>query len=133
MFSTRHLAHALALAATCVGLVVAPTPALSAQEQSVKQQSSQLTRGDVAEQLGSKLTSNQSDEFALGSSITATLVDPAKLAKLGITGMHEGARVSVMRVAPDKLRIEVDELEPAPQMKKATLKIDEKGRLAVVP
>jgi hypothetical protein len=103
------------------------TPALA---QNVRLQSSQVTRSDVAEQLGAKVTSGQNEELGIGSSLTATLVDPAKLAKFGISGMHEGARVSVMRVAPDKLRVEVDEMEPTPQTKKATLRIDERGRLA---
>jgi hypothetical protein len=107
--------------------------AMPAVGQNVRQQSSQLTRNDVAEQLGAKVTSSQNEELGIGSSLTGTLVDPSKLAKFGISGMHEGARVSVMRVAPDKLRIEVDELEPTPQTKKATLKVDEKGRLAPSP
>ena len=98
--------------------------------QNVRQQSAQLTRNDVAEQLGAKVTSNQNDELPVGSSLTGSLVDPAKLEKLGISGMHQGARVSVMRIAPDKLRVEVDEMEPTPQTKKATLKIDANGRLA---
>jgi hypothetical protein len=117
----------LGVAATCLGIVFAMPHATAAQN--VRQQSSQVTRGDVAEQLGAKITTNQSEEFGIGSSITGTLMDPAKLAKLGIAGMHEGARVSVMRVAPDKVRVEVDEMDPTPVTKKATLKIDDKGRL----
>ena len=124
MSSTRRTTHLLGVALVYVAL------AMPAFAQNVRQQSSQITRNDVAEQLGAKVTSGQNEELGIGSSLTGTLVEPAKLAKLGISGMHEGARVSVMRVAPDKLRIEVDELEPTPQTKKATLKIDEKGRLA---
>jgi hypothetical protein len=124
MSSTRRTTRLLGLVFICAALA---TPAVA---QNVRQQSSQLTRGDVAEQLGAKVTSSQNEELGVGSSLTGTLVDPAKLAKFGISGMHEGARVSVMRVAPDKLRIEVDEMEPTPLTKKATLRIDEKGRLA---
>jgi len=125
MSSTRRTTRLLGLAAA---LALATPNVIVAQN--VRQQSSQVTRGDVADQLGAKVTSSQNEELAVGSSLTGTLVDPAKLTKFGISGMHEGARVSVMRVAPDKLRVEVDELEPTPQTKKATLKIDDKGRLA---
>jgi hypothetical protein len=125
MSSTRRTTRLLGLAAA---LALATPNVIVAQN--VRQQSSQVTRGDVAEQLGAKVTTSQNEELAVGSSLTGTLVDPAKLTKFGISGMHEGARVSVMRVAPDKLRVEVDELEPVPQTKKATLRIDDKGRLA---
>lgn len=127
MSSTSRTTRMLGIAFMCAAL------AMPAVGQNVRQQSSQLTRNDVAEQLGAKVTSSQNEELGIGSSLTGTLVDPSKLAKFGISGMHEGARVSVMRVAPDKLRIEVDELEPTPQTKKATLKVDEKGRLAPSP
>jgi hypothetical protein len=116
-------------AVICLALVLAMPQVTDAQAaQNAKQQSGQLTKNDVAEQLGAKITSNQSEELALGGSITGSLVDPAKLAKFDILAMHEGARVSVMRIAQDKVRVEVDELEPVPQTKKATLRIDDKGR-----
>ena len=127
MSSTRRTIRLLGLV-TCASLALAMPSVTVAQ--TVRQQSNQVTRGDVAEQLGAKVTSGQNEELPVGSSLTGSLVDPAKLAKLGISGMHEGARVSVMRVAPDKLRVEVDELEPTPLTKKATLKIDDRGRLA---
>ena len=127
MSSTRRIIRLLGLA-TCAGLALAMPNVTVAQN--VKQQSVQLTRNDVADQLGAKVTSGQTEELPVGSSLTGSLVDPAKLEKLGVSGMHQGARVSVMRIAPDKLRVEVDELEPTPQTKKATLKIDDRGRLA---
>jgi len=127
MSSTRRTIRLLGFV-TCAGLAIA-TPHITVA-QNVRQQSIQVTRNDVAEQLGAKVTSSQNEELVVGSSLTGSLVDPDKLAKLGISGMHQGARVSAMRIAPDKLRIEVDELEPTPQTKKATLKIDDKGRLA---
>ena len=131
MSSTRRTTHhMLGVAATCLGLAFAMPHATAAQ--GVRQQSSQITRGDIADQLGAKITSNQSEEFGIGSSITGSLTDPAKLAKLGITGVHEGARVSVMRVAPDRVRVEVDEMEPTPLTKKATLRIDDKGHLVTL-
>jgi hypothetical protein len=130
MSSTRRTTYLSGLVATCIGFALATPHVILAQgTQNVKLQSIQLTRSDVAEQLGAKTTANPSEELGLGASVTATLVDPAKLVKFGITGMHGGARVSVMRVTPDKLRVEVDELEPTPQTKKATLKLDDKGHL----
>lgn len=127
MSSTSRTTSLLGLAVTCAAIALG-TPAVTIA-QNVRQQSSQITRNDVAEQLGAKLTSGHNEELGIGSSLTGALVDPAKLAKLGISGMHEGARVALMRVAPDKVRVEVDELEPTPQTKKATFKIDDKGRL----
>ena len=130
MSSTLRITRAL-IPFACIGFCLAMPASTSAQAATeVKQQSSQITKSDVVSQLGAKSGMGQNEEFGLGSSLTATLVDPAKLAKLGITGVHEGARVSAMRIAPDKVRIEVDEMDPVPVTKKATLKLDEKGRLS---
>jgi hypothetical protein len=130
MSSTRRTTHILGLAAICFSLALAtPWTTVAQVAQNVRQQSSHLTRNDIAEQLGAKINSEQTDDLPLGSCMTGSLVEPAKLAKLGISGMHEGARVSVMRIAQDKVRVEVDELEPVAQTKKATLRIDDKGRL----
>jgi hypothetical protein len=43
--------------------------------------------------------------------------------------MHAGARVIIARVAPDKVRVEADEMEPAPANAAATIKLDAKGVL----
>jgi hypothetical protein len=43
--------------------------------------------------------------------------------------MHEGARVTAGRMAPDKIRVEADEMEPVPARGSATLKADAKGVL----
>ena len=49
-------------------------------------------------------------------------------------GVHALGQVAhfdlVKEFAPDKVRVEVDEMEPKEQTKKATLRIDDKGRLA---
>jgi hypothetical protein len=132
MFSTLRFTHALGLAAACAAIGLVTPVVLHAQNAAeVKQQSSQGSRSDIAMQLGAKLGSKDDDEFSVGATINATLADPAKLAALGLTGLHEGARITVMRVSPVKVRVEVDELEPVPLTKKATLKIDERGRLSV--
>jgi hypothetical protein len=133
MFSILRFAPALGLAVACAGFGLVTPAALRAQNAvEVKQQSSQITKTDVAAQLGAKLGVTDDELFSVGGTINATLADPAKLAALGITGLHEGARVTVMRVSPVKVRIEVDELEPVPLTKKAALKIDERGRLSVI-
>ena len=133
MSMSYHATRALGLA-ICIGLAVATPSARAQSTTSVRQQSSgQFTKDDIADQLGAKLGMSQTEEFAPGSSLTGMLKDPAKLAKFGITGVHEGARVSAMRVSHDKVRVEVDELEPTPLTKKATLKLDDKGRLSVAP
>lgn len=128
----HHITRALGLATACIGFAVATPWVTRAQVTPIvrQQSSAQFTKDDIADQLGAKMGMSVGEEFAPGSSLTGTLKDPAKLAKFGITGMHEGARVSAMRVSQDKVRVEVDELEPTPQTKKATLKLDEKGRLS---
>lgn len=131
MYSTLRSARA-AMVAACVGiLALAPLRAL-AQVGDTKQNAG-VTLSGVAAQLGAKVVARDGDELPVGGSFSGTLADPAKLVALGVAGMHEGARVTVMRVAPDKLRIEVDELDPVPLTKKATLKIDATGKLAPIP
>jgi hypothetical protein len=132
MSSTLRLVRALSLAAACTGYaLVSPATSRAQAGPDAKQPAAQLTMEDVAVQLGAKLAMKQHDDFAVGTNMTGTLADPAKLAKLGVTGMHEGARVAFIRIAPDKVRIEVDEMEPEPVTKKATLKLDSKGQLSL--
>ncbi len=87
------------------------------------------TSASVASQLGATISPGQPGEFAVGTSITCMLVDPAKLAALGAPGMHAGARVTAARTATERVHVEVDELDPAPLTKRLTLKIDSQGRL----
>ena len=96
----------------------------------VIQQSMRVMMRDVGDQLGAKLNPEQGDELVVGGTFHGTLTDPEKLARLGISGMHQGARITAMRTAPGKLAVEVDELEPAPVTKKVVLKIDERGQLS---
>jgi hypothetical protein len=133
MHSTLRSARAFGIAAACVGILATAPASAPAQvtASDVKQQSAGITVRGIAEQLGTKIVARESDDLPIGGSFTGALADPAKLVSIGITGLHEGARVSVMRVGPDRLRIEVDELDPAPLTKKATLRVDEKGKLIV--
>jgi hypothetical protein len=71
-------------------------------------------------------------ELELGATITFTLSEPLKIAKLGIVGMHEGARVTITRIAPDRIRVEADEMEPMPVSGKATLRVNADGTFTQV-
>lgn len=115
-----------------IGVAIAllsSSPAVAQDSGQVRQQSRHTATEAITAQLGAKLSPNQPDELLAGMSITASLIDSARIAALGATGLHAGARVTIMRVAPDKLRVEVDEMDPVPLTKKLTLRIDAQGRL----
>ena len=131
---TRSFTRKFGLGAVCIGALIW-TPALAGA------QSTQTANGDVtqqsmvrmrsvADQLGTKLNPEQREELTLGVTLNGTLQEPEKLEKFGITGVHKGARVTAMRIAPEKVVVEVDEIEPAPLARKATLRISEHGRLS---
>ena len=131
---TRSFTRKFGLGAVCLGALIW-TPALAGA------QSPQTSNGEVtlqsmvrmrsiADQLGTRLNPEQREELALGVTLNGTLQEPEKLEKFGITGVHKGARVTAMRIAPEKLILEVDEIEPAPLTRKATLRISEQGRLS---
>jgi hypothetical protein len=131
---TRSFTRKFGLGAVCIGALIW-TPALAGA------QSAQTSNGDVtlqsmprmrsvADQLGTKLNPEQREELALGVTLNGTLQEPEKLEKFGITGVHKGARVTAMRIGPEKVVVEVDEIEPAPLTRKATVRISEQGRLS---
>ena len=131
MFRSLRLArHTLVACATACLLIPSAGIAQGGQPD-VKQQSSVVTMGSIAEQLGAKVV-DRNAELPIGGSLTGSVTDPAKLAKFGITGIHEGARLTAFRSAPDKVRIEVDEIEPAPVSRKATAKLDGSGKLSAM-
>lgn len=136
MSSTPWLTRAFGrLVGTCALLCLAAPAVARAQgtPPDTKQTTTeQATCAKIADQLGARLAPYQLVDLPVGLSLNATLADPGKLAKLGIAGMHEGARVTVMRIAPDRLRVEVDEMEPVPLTKKVTLKVDGKGDLSAM-
>ena len=109
-------------------LLSSPAAAAAQDSGQVRQQSRNSTEA-IAAQLGAKLSPNQPEELPIGVSMTASLIDSAKVAALGAAGLHAGARVTVLRIAPDKLRVEIDEMDPVPLTKKLTLRIDAQGRL----
>lgn len=132
MTTSLWLARATMVVALFSASLLARPERASAQktEPEVTQQSMRVTLRGVSEQLGAKLNPEQLDELVVGGMLHGTLTDPEKLASLGISGMHPGARVTAMRTAPGKLSVEVDELEPTPVTKKMVLKIDERGQLS---
>ena len=99
----------------------------------VKQQSRELSTVDVAAQLGLRAAPSQPAELNVGSSATFALMDPSKLAALGMSGLHVGSRVTIIRMGADKLRVEVDEIDPVVVTRKATLKLGPDGKLSAIP
>ena len=126
MIRTRPALRSLSLA-VCLTIVAIATAAA----QDTKQQGgpASVSAKALAEQLGARLQPRDDDELHLGTSFTAVLDNPAKIVQLGLKEMHPGARVTVARVAPDKIRVEVDEMDPTPSSTAATLKMDANGKL----
>ena len=132
MTPIRPSARRITFAAICIGALVWVPPTLGAQSSvpEVTQQAISLQARGVADQLGAKLSPEHREELSLGVTLNGTLQEPEKLQRFGITGVHKGARVTAIRVAPQKLVVEVDEMDPVPLTRKATLKVDERGRLS---
>jgi hypothetical protein len=119
--SSLHRAPAVLFTLACLALSTLQPARVGAQ-----------TTARVASQLGTTLSPGQPEEMGVGTSITGTLADPAKLAALGASGLHAGARVTVVRTTTERIRVEVDELDPVPLTKRLVLKIDAEGRLTQV-
>ena len=115
-----------------LSLAFALTPARTLIAQQPTQQSEiRVSSERVSKQLGLKVTDRPDAMLALGSSLTGQLDEPEKLESFGIKGMHKGARVVVMRVGPDRIRVEADELEPVETRGAATLRVNASGDLIV--
>src|SRR4029079_6548772 len=119
------------LLSVCIA-VVAASPA-TARGQVQQQGTVEISVKSTIEKLGLKPSENLPDDFELGRSITVSLADPAKAAKYGIVGVHEGARVTLTRVAPDRVRVEADEMEPVPNKSVVTLKVAANGSMTQAP
>jgi hypothetical protein len=136
MFSIRHLPH-VAGATVCLAVLVALPTTARAQGQPQTQPSSgevalrstSVQLRDLARQLGVTLRPDAPVELNVGATMTATVQEPEKLERFGIVGMHQGARLTVFRASPQRVIVEVDELEPQPITKRATVRIDASGRL----
>ena len=84
----------------------------------------------VAEQVGVRLEPKPfDDEFRIGLSISGTLEHHEKLERFGVKGMKNGARVTMSRIAADRVRLDCDQLDAQPSNAKADIKVDESGHL----
>ena len=119
------------LLSVCIAALAVSPPAARAQSQ--QQGTVEISVKSIVDKLGLKPSGNTPDEFELGRSITVSLADPTKIAKYGIAGMHEGARVTMTRVAPDRVRVEADEMEPVPNKSIVTLKVAANGSMTQAP
>jgi hypothetical protein len=131
---TRVLLQTRAFFVAACLTIVAASPLVAQQDP--KQQSAAPTTVSakaIAEQLGAKLQPRDDDELRIGMSFTAVLESPEKLTEFGLKGMHAGARVTVARVAPDKIRVEADEMTPVQASAAGTFKVDAKGALVAPP
>lgn len=86
----------------------------------------------VASQLGVKLSPEQPAELAIGGNLTGSLEDATKLTALGVAGARAGARVTVMRVAEERLIVEVDEVDPVARSRRVTLRLHSDGQLSML-
>ena len=130
--SSMRLARTVGLAAAFISFALALPSAGAQVGGEVRLQSRQTSTAEIARQLGAKLAPGQPDELTVGVSITGYLVDTARIDALGAAGLQPGARVTVFRVAVDRVRVEVDQLDPVPLTKKLTLRLDGQGRLSVI-
>lgn len=125
------MVRGVTLFSVCIAALAVSPPAARAQSQ--QQGNVEISVKSTIDKLGLKPSGNTPDEFELGRSITVSLADPAKIAKYGIVGMHEGARVTLTRVAPDRIRVEADEMEPVPNKSIVTLKVAANGSMTQAP
>ena len=86
------------------------------------------TIGHVAAQLGVKIIDRATEEFALGVQFSGSLADTLKLPQFGLKGFHLGSRVTVARIAQDRVHIEADELDP-PRSVYVRVRIDATGKI----
>jgi hypothetical protein len=87
----------------------------------------------LSEKLGVKGLPNGARELEPGQSATMMLTEPKKLEPYGIKGMHEGARVTLTCVGPNRLRVEADEMEPEARSVVVTLRVQDDGSLVQAP
>jgi hypothetical protein len=130
-----RVARLLALLAACA-VLVALTPRGAASQDPVKQQGTKVGRPTVTaivEQLGLQKPLRDDDSLEPGANFTGILKSPEKLSRIGLAGMSIGARVTVVRIAPDKMHVEADQVEPVAARKTVVLKVDESGKLVPMP
>ena len=119
----RHI-----LSSACA--LLALLPALSAAQ---KVNAEPVRVDAMAERLGVKTMPNAVRELDVGQSTTTMLAEPVKLEPYGIKGMHEGARVTITCIGPNRVRVEADEYQPVERRAAVTLRVSEDGSLTVAP
>ena len=136
MFSAHQLPRAAGVTACFVVLAALPStartqgqPRTQPSSGEVALQSASLQLRDLAQQLGVKLRPDAPVELNVGATLTAIVEEPGKLERFGLVGLHAGARLTAFRASAQKLVVEVDEVDPQPITKRATVRIDASGRL----
>ena len=136
--STSKAAHVVAIAAALAAASLAassPAPAQDSAAAAATVAAAQAVRAvateRVAEQLGAKLANAQPADLVIGASATGILSDPARLAALGLRDAKAGARVTSMRSARDRVRVEVDEFDPVVRTRRLALHLDADGRVSL--
>ena len=130
--STSKAAHVVAIAAALAAASLAassPAPAQDSAAAAATVAAAQPVRAvateRVAEQLGAKLANAQPADLVIGASATGILSDPARLVA------QAGARVTIMRSARDRVRVEVDEFDPVVRTRRLALHLDADGRVSL--
>ena len=136
--TSNAAAHIVVIAAALVAASLVAPSLVSAQDSgtatptaAAAQPTRAVATDKVAEQLGAKLANAQPEDLVIGASATGILSDPARLAALGLRDAKRGARVTIMRSARDRVRVEVDEFEPVVRTRRLALHLDADGRLSV--
>ncbi|HEX8848112.1 MAG TPA: hypothetical protein VF761_01135 [Gemmatimonadaceae bacterium] len=110
-------------------LTFAAMLAVGAPGRSAVAQRAEIDVTHFTRELGLVVEEARRAHLMVGDAVTGSAAEPALLRRLGITGMHRGARVVIARVAPDHVMVEVDELLPSPQRASVRLAIDSTGKL----
>ena len=136
--TSKSAAHIVAIAAALAASSLAAASLAAAQDSvtaapaaAAAQPIRAVATDRIAEQLGAKLANAQPADLVIGASATGILSDPARLAALGLRDARAGARVTIMRSARDRVRVEVDEFDPVARTRRLALHLDADGRLTV--
>ena len=134
----KAAAHVVAIAAPLAASLLAAPSVAAAQDSNsaaatvgVALPVSAVATDRVAEQLGAKLANAQPADLVIGASVTGILSNPARLAALGLRDAKAGARVTIMRSARDRVRVEVDEFDPVVRTRRLALHLDADGRVSL--
>lgn len=136
--TSKAAAHVVAIAVALAAAWLA-APSLAAAQDSAEaaatvaaaQPVRAVATDKVAGQLGAKLANAQPADLLVGASATGILSDPTRLASFGLRDAKAGSRVTIMRSARDRVRVEVDEFEPVVRTRRLALHLDADGRVSL--